>query len=105
MKKILLLAAALCVVTATVASAQPRANLSLGWSNCRVNGGGTSNLNFVCNNAATPQSRLVAGLTPTAPLNSMTAGDYHLDVYSQSPTPWTGGGSSIRCSVRRVAGR
>jgi hypothetical protein len=91
MKKTLLLAAALMVVTATVASAQfQRGTLSLGWANCRVNGLGVGNATFACNTNGGAGARLVGGFIPAQPLNSLNSGFLYVDVFTESPAldPW-----------------
>lgn len=82
MKKTLLLAAALMVVTATMASAQ-RGSLSLGWSNCRVNGGGVQNATFACTVNTGQGALLVGGFIPSASanLNSLNSAFLYVDIY------------------------
>jgi len=82
MKKTLLLAAALMVVTATMASAQ-RGALSLGWSSCRVHGGGAPVATFACTTNGGPGALLVGGFIPsaTANLNSLNSAFLYVDIY------------------------
>jgi hypothetical protein len=91
MKKTLLLAAALMVVTATMASAQ-RGSLTLGWGNCRVNGGGLSNASFACTINTGNGPLLVGGYIPgpTANLNSINSAFLYVDIYQLgvSLDPW-----------------
>jgi hypothetical protein len=90
MKKTLLLAAALMVVTATMASAQ-RGALSLGWGNCRVNGGGAVVATFACNTNTGNGALLVGAFTPSASanLNSLNSAFLYVDIYQLgSLDPW-----------------
>jgi hypothetical protein len=91
MKKTLLLAAALMVVTATMASAQ-RGTLSLGWGACRLNGGGASNATFACNTNLGAGPLLVGGYLPgpSANLNSINSAFLYVDIYQLSAglDPW-----------------
>lgn len=84
MKKTLLLAAALMVVTATMASAQ-RGSLSLGWNSCRVSGAGLGNVNFACTtNSGSPNGSLLVGgfiPGPAANLNSLNSAFLYVDIY------------------------
>ena len=91
MKKTLLLAAALMVVSATMASAQ-RGTLSLGWANCRVNGGGVQNASFACTTNGGQGALLVGGFIPSAQanLNSLNSAFLYVDIYQTSASldPW-----------------
>lgn len=95
MKKTLLLAAALMVVTATMASAQ-RGSLSLGWGNCRLASAapvGTALQTWTCTTNTGNVGKLVGGFTPSAPLNSLNGGFLYLDIAvdgqaSPSLPPW-----------------
>jgi len=94
MKKSLLLAAAMMIASATLASAGTvqRGDLSLGWANCRVNGGGVSNQNFACNTSSGNGPLLVGGLIGNANSNftSINSAFLYVDIFSETATldPW-----------------
>jgi hypothetical protein len=91
MKKTLLLAATLMVVTATMASAQ-RGTLSLGWGACRVDGGGAVNATGPCTSNTGNGPLLIGGFiaNATSNLNSLNSGFLYVDVYQLSAglDPW-----------------
>src|SRR6185503_3568096 len=91
MKKTLLFAAALMVVSATMASAQ-RGTLSLGWGACRVDGGGTVNATGPCTSNTGNGPLLIGGFIPSAAanLNSLNSAFLYVDVYQSSAAldPW-----------------
>jgi hypothetical protein len=94
MKKILLFAAALTIAAATAASAGTvaRGTLTLGWSNCRVNGGGLSNVTAACTTNSGNGPLLIGGFIGNASssLNSLNSAFLYVDVFSESAVldPW-----------------
>jgi len=86
MTKSLLLAATLLLLTVTTSFAQ-RGTLSLGWNNCRVNGGGVPNATFACNTNDGDGPLLVGGFIPSASANlqSLNSAYLYVDIY-QSDT-------------------
>jgi hypothetical protein len=86
MTKSLLLAATLLLLTVTTSFAQ-RGTLSLGWNNCRVNGGGVPNATFACNTNDGEGPLLVGSFTPNASANlqSLNSAYLYVDIY-QSDT-------------------
>lgn len=91
MKKTLLLAAALMVVTATMASAQ-RGTLSLGWGACRVDGGGAVNATGPCTSNTGNGPLLIGGFIGNANsnLNSLNSAFLYVDIYQNTAAldPW-----------------
>jgi hypothetical protein len=92
MKKSLLLAAAMMIASATLASAQQRGDLSLAWGNCRVNGGGVSNATFACTVNTGNGPLLVGGLIGNANSNfaSINSAFLYVDIFSETAAldPW-----------------
>jgi hypothetical protein len=100
MKKTLLLAAALMVVTAAVASAQERGHMTLGWGLCReATGPSAATRNFACN-TNTSNHLLVGGVVfQGGNVTGMSAGDFEIDIMTQSltlPAWWQHGTGQCR---------
>ena len=91
MKKTLLLAAALMVVSATMASAQ-RGTLSLGWGACRIDGGGAQNATGPCTSNTGNGPLLIGGFIGNANsnLNSLNSAFLYVDIYQNTAAldPW-----------------
>jgi len=89
--KQLVLALALLCLTVTTSFAQ-RGTLTLGWNNCRVNGGGVQNSSFACNTNGGEGDLLVGGFIPSASanLNSLYLAYLFVDIYQPQFTldPW-----------------
>jgi hypothetical protein len=97
MKKTLLLAATLMVVTATMASAQ-RGTLSLGWGACRVDGGWPRERDGTVHLEHGNGPLLIGGFIANAAsnLNSSTPGSSTSTFISSALASIRGGSSRIR---------
>jgi hypothetical protein len=100
MKKTLLLACALLTV-ASLASAQQRGSLTLGWDDCRL-AGGASLKTFACNtntNSATLIRNLVGAYVAGPGVDAMISWAGSVDIYLQDlvVAPWWQHGAAPAC--------
>ncbi|HYM81963.1 MAG TPA: hypothetical protein VEY91_11225 [Candidatus Limnocylindria bacterium] len=105
MRRTLVLSGALLMLSAPLGIAQPRGDLTLGWSNCRVSGFGADAKTFACNtnsNAPADVHNLIGAFIAAPGVVALYGADMRVDIYQAAGiTSWwqhTGppGGSACR---------